>query len=33
MIGCRKRRMRFTLSATHTSVMLAKLAEIAEDAH
>jgi len=32
MIGCRKRRMRFTLSTTRTSVMWAKLAEIAEDA-
>lgn len=32
MIGCRKRRMRFTLSATRTSTMWAKLAEIAEDA-
>jgi hypothetical protein len=32
MLGCRKRLMRFTLSATRTSVMWAKLAEIAEDA-
>ncbi|HUL46038.1 MAG TPA: IS1380 family transposase [Steroidobacteraceae bacterium] len=32
MMGCRKRRMRFTLSATRTSVMWAKLAEIGEDA-
>ncbi len=32
MMGLRKRRMRFTLSATRTSVMWAKLAEIAEDA-
>jgi hypothetical protein len=32
MIGMRKRRMRFTLSATRTSVMWAKLAEIAQDA-
>jgi hypothetical protein len=32
MTGCRKRGMRFTLSATRTSVMWSKLAEIAEDA-
>ena len=31
-MGLRKRRMRFTLSATRTSVMWAKLAEIAQDA-
>jgi Transposase DDE domain group 1 len=32
MMGCRKRKMRFTFSATRTSVMWAKAAEIAEDA-
>jgi hypothetical protein len=32
MIGCRKRRMRFTFSATRTSLMWAKLAEIPEHA-
>ena len=32
MMGCRKRKMRFTLSATRTSLMWAKLAEIPEDA-
>ncbi|MGI8428998.1 MAG: IS1380 family transposase [Solirubrobacteraceae bacterium] len=32
MMGCRKRRMRFTLSATRTSLMWSKLAEIAKDA-
>jgi Transposase DDE domain group 1 len=32
MMGLRKRRMRFTLSATRTSTMWAKLAEIPEDA-
>lgn len=32
MTGCRKRGMRFTLSATRTSLMWAKLAEIAQDA-
>src|ERR1035437_1614998 len=32
MMGLRKRRMRFTLSATRTSVMWAKLAEIPENA-
>jgi hypothetical protein len=32
MIGCRKQGMRFTLSATRTSLMWAKLSEIAEDA-
>ena len=32
MMGCRKRRMRFTFSATRTSVMWAKLAEIPEHA-
>lgn len=32
MMGCRKQAMRFTLSATRTSVMWAKLSEIAEDA-
>jgi hypothetical protein len=32
MMGLRKRRMRFTLSATRTSLMWSKLAEIAEDA-
>lgn len=32
MIGCRKQGMRFTLSATRTSLMWAKLAEIPEDA-
>ena len=32
MMRLRKRRMRFTLSATRTSLMWAKLAEIAEDA-
>ena len=32
MIGCRKRKIRFTLSATRTSLMWSKLAEIAEDA-
>ncbi len=32
MIGLRKRRMRFTLSATRTSLMWAKLAEIPDDA-
>ncbi len=32
MMGCRKRRMRFTLSATRTSLMWTKLAEIPEDA-
>jgi hypothetical protein len=32
MMGLRKRRMRFTLSATRTSTMWAKLGEIADDA-
>jgi Transposase DDE domain group 1 len=32
MMGCRKRRMRFTLSATRTSLMWTKLAEISESA-
>ena len=32
MMGCRKRKMRFTLSATRTSLMWAKLSEIPEDA-
>jgi hypothetical protein len=32
MIGCRKRKMRFTFSATRTSVMWAKAAEIEQDA-
>ena len=32
MIGLRKRKIRFTLSATRTSTMWAKLAEIAQDA-
>ncbi|MDQ6803693.1 MAG: IS1380 family transposase [Actinomycetota bacterium] len=32
MMDCRKREMRFTFSATRTSLMWAKLAEIAEDA-
>lgn len=32
MMGCRKRKMRFTFSATRTSVMWAKAAEIAEAA-
>ena len=32
MMGCRKRKLRFTLSATRTSLMWAKLAEIPEDA-
>ena len=32
MIGLRKRKMRFTLSATRTSLMWAKLAEIPQDA-
>jgi hypothetical protein len=31
MMGCRKRKMRFTFSATRTSAMWAKAAEIAED--
>ena len=32
MMGCRKRGLRFTLSATRTSLMWAKLSELAEDA-
>jgi hypothetical protein len=32
MADCRKRKMRFSFSATRTSVMWAKLAEVAEDA-
>ena len=32
MMGCRKRKMRFTLSAPRTSVMWSKLAEISADA-
>lgn len=32
MIGCRKRKLRFTFSATRTSLMWAKAAEIPEDA-
>jgi hypothetical protein len=32
MMGCRKRQMRFTLSATRTSLMWSKLDEIADDA-
>ena len=32
MMGCRQQGMRFTLSATRTSLMWSKLAEIAEDA-